>query len=101
MESPENLKWISIVSLATLFIALFNYGMGLWSRSFWKDWTYGLNVVFLLLDIATLSLSTLFTSGTQHKTMYKFTISFFAVSMIFLFLALWSTLGVPLTFSFF
>ena len=92
MESPKDLKWISLVSLGTFFVVLFNYacagGYYWYKASSWQSWAFGSTVVFLFLNSFTLSLSTLFMSGIKHRKVYQITISFFVVSMIFFVIAL-------------
>lgn len=105
MESLKDLKWISIVSLGTFFIVLFNYALAggyYWNRrSLWEASAYGFTVVFLFLNFLTLTVSTLFTSGIRHKKVYQIATSFFVVSMLFFVLALVLTLArSSLTFGF-
>jgi hypothetical protein len=68
---------------------------------FWGVMTRGFHAVFLFLNVSTLSMATLYTSGKRNSRLYNVTIVFFILSMIFLFLAVSLALWIePLTFTF-
>jgi len=105
MEAQIDLKWISVVSLGTLFILLLNYGIAgghYWYRdNFGEASAYGFTIVFLFFNILTLSAATLYASGVRNRRVYKMAIVLFVFSMIFLFLATITTLSAKaLTFTF-
>jgi hypothetical protein len=105
METQVDLKWISVVSLGTLFTLLLNYGIAggpYWYRdNFGEAAAYGFTVVFLFFDILTLSAATLYTSGIRNRRVYKIAIILFVFSMSFLLLAVTVTLSAKaLTFTF-
>lgn len=107
MENQKDLKWISLVSLGAMVILLLNYAFAggySWTRqNFLEAWSFGLTLIFLFLNVLTISISTLFSSGIRSATVYNTAEGLFVVSMLFFFLALVSTLakGPNLTFTFF
>jgi hypothetical protein len=105
LESTLDLKWVAIVSVGVLFIALFNYAFlgGYYSRSrdFWMAMTHGFHAVFLFFNVSTLTMATICMTGKRSNRLHSLTMVFFIFSMIFLFLALSLALWIePLTYAF-
>jgi len=92
MEEQKNVKWIVIVSLVLFFFSVWLapsiYLGGYYPSTSSRDAWYYLNRLDILFFIATLTVSSLFTSGFgKREVMYKLTVYIFMISMGVFFLS--------------